>query len=249
MAVRRMFAKTIVQSSRFLKMPVSSRELYFQMGMAADDDGVVEAWNVMKLTNAREDDLRVLVSKGYVQILDNEDMIAYLTDWSTNNTIRKDRYQEGIYKDLKLRVLDAAVNQLTTTCQPSDNQTATEFSIGKDSIEKLSIEEDILSENNTDNHREDISRVIDYLNDVLGTRYTTKSKSTTQKIKARLDEGHTFEDFRTVIDKKYREWGSDSKMVKYLRPETLFSAGHFESYLNEIEATPKTGTINDWLNA
>ena len=139
MAERRMFAKSIVQSSRFLKMPVSSRELYFQLGMSADDDGIVEAWNIMRLTNAHEDDLRVLVSKGYIQILDTEDMITYLTDWETNNQIRKDRYRKGLYKDLKIKVLSGLLpddNQVTTICQPSDNQMATEVSIGKVSIDK-----------------------------------------------------------------------------------------------------------------
>ena len=142
MAERRMFSKTIVQSSRFLKMPVSSRELYFQMGMSADDDGVVEAWNVMRLTNAREDDLRVLVSKGYVQVLNNEDLIMYLSDWNTNNKIRKDRYHEGLYKNLKLQILqviDQNDNQVTTKCQPSVNQVTPEVSIGKDSIGKDNI--------------------------------------------------------------------------------------------------------------
>lgn len=143
MADRRMFAKSVVQSSRFLKMPVSSRELYFQMGVLADDDGVVEAWNVMKLTNAREDDLRVLVSKGYVQILDNEDMIAYLTDWEINNQIRKDRYHPGAYKTLKLQILEGLNvidNQVTTNRQPSDNQMSTEVRLGKDSLVKDSVE-------------------------------------------------------------------------------------------------------------
>lgn len=151
MAKKRMFALSVVQSSRFLKMPVSSRELYFQLGMSADDDGIVEAWNVIKLTNAREDDLRVLISKGYVQILDNEDLIAYLTDWNTNNTIRADRYQEGIYKDLKLRLIESNDNQvstkwqpndnqMTTNCQPNGNQVATQYSIDKYSIDKVSID-------------------------------------------------------------------------------------------------------------
>ena len=135
MAARRMFAKGIVQSSKFLKMPVSSRELYFQLGMSADDDGIVEAWNVMKLTNATEDDLRVLISKGYIAILNNEDLIAYLTDWNTNNSIRQDRKHDSIYKDLLLMLTDDNNdNQLTTTCQPNDNQCETEVSIGKDNI-------------------------------------------------------------------------------------------------------------------
>lgn len=143
MGDRRMFAKTVVQSARFLKMPVSSRELYFQLGMSADDDGVVEAWNIMKLTNAREDDLRVLISRGYIQILDNEDMIAYLTDWETNNTIRKDRYHAGAYKDLKLQILEGLSivdNQLTTKCQPTDNQMAPEVKLSKVKVSKVNKE-------------------------------------------------------------------------------------------------------------
>ena len=80
-----------------------------------------------------------------------------------------------------------------------------------------------------------VNQVIDYLNKVLGTKYSSKSKSTSEKITARLKEGHTFEDFKTVIDKKFKQWGDDPKMAKFLRPETLFAASHFESYLNEIE--------------
>ena len=37
MAERRMFAKSVVESARFLKMPVSSQNLYFHLGMNADD--------------------------------------------------------------------------------------------------------------------------------------------------------------------------------------------------------------------
>ena len=42
MAERRMFAKSIIGSARFLRMPVSARLLYYDLGMQADDDGVVE---------------------------------------------------------------------------------------------------------------------------------------------------------------------------------------------------------------
>ena len=136
MAEHRMFAKSVIQSSRFLKMPVSSRELYFQMGMSADDDGVVDAWSIMRLTDAREDDLRVLVAKGFVQILDNEEMIAYLTDWEVNNIIRKDRYREGIYKNLKIQVLELLDNQSTTSRQPNVNQMSAQDKLSKDKLSK-----------------------------------------------------------------------------------------------------------------
>ena len=46
MAERRMFAKSVINSARFLTMPPSSRLLYYDLGMAADDDGVVEAFMI-----------------------------------------------------------------------------------------------------------------------------------------------------------------------------------------------------------
>ena len=69
MANRRMFSTRITESARFLKMPSSSQNLYFHLGMKADDDGVVEAYPVMRMINSTEDDLRVLVGKGFVTLL------------------------------------------------------------------------------------------------------------------------------------------------------------------------------------
>ena len=99
MAIRRMFSKKITNSARFLKMPASSRLLYYDLGMAADDDGVVEAFTVLKMSSASEDDLEILVNRGFLTLL-NEDYVAYIEDWRENNYIRNDRYQESIYIDL-----------------------------------------------------------------------------------------------------------------------------------------------------
>ena len=132
MAERRMFAKSIINSGKFLKMPPTSRLLYYDLGMAADDDGVVEAYSVMTQTKATEDDLRVLVAKGYVRIL-NEDLVSLICDWQTNNTIRSDRYHPSIYAELIQQPID---NQLTTNWQPSDNQMETEVRLGKDRLGK-----------------------------------------------------------------------------------------------------------------
>ena len=43
MAERRMFAKTIVLSDAFLDMPLSTRCLYFTLGMLGDDDGFINS--------------------------------------------------------------------------------------------------------------------------------------------------------------------------------------------------------------
>jgi len=73
--------------------------------------------------------------------------------------------------------------------------------------------------------------IISYLNEKAGTAYKPTTAKTQSAIKARLAEGFTEEDFFTVIDKKCSEWLGDSKMEKYLRPETLFGT-KFEGYLN-----------------
>lgn len=86
-------------------------------------------------------------------------------------------------------------------------------------------------EREDNNNSENISLIVGHLNEKAGTKYTAKGKETVKHITARLNEGFTVEDFYTVIDRKCSEWrGTDYE--KYLRPSTLFSAAHFEEYLN-----------------
>ena len=107
MANRRMFSTRITESARFLKMPSSSQNLYFHLGMKADDDGVVEAYPVMRMINSTEDDLRVLVGKGFVTVL-NEDLVVFLNDWLENNNLRADRKIDSFYQNLLLQVVPDA---------------------------------------------------------------------------------------------------------------------------------------------
>ena len=113
MAERRMFSKRIIGSARFLKMPISTQCLYFHLGLNADDDGIVEAYTTIKQIGATEDDLKVLVAKGFCTVL-NEDLVTYITDWRENNKLRADRKIDSIYKDLLLQMVpDADVQQMT----------------------------------------------------------------------------------------------------------------------------------------
>lgn len=88
-------------------MPLTTQALYFHLGLHADDDGIVEAYNVIRMVGCGEDDLRVLAAKGYVKVL-NEDLITYIADWSENNRIRPDRKTNSIYQDLLLQILPEA---------------------------------------------------------------------------------------------------------------------------------------------
>lgn len=112
MAERRMFSKRVIGSARFLKMPISTQCLYFHLGLNADDDGIVEAYTTIKQIGATEDDLKVLVAKGFCTVL-NEDLVTYITDWRENNKLRADRKIDSIYKDLLLQMVpDADVQQM-----------------------------------------------------------------------------------------------------------------------------------------
>lgn len=77
------------------------------------------------------------------------------------------------------------------------------------------------------------SEIISHLNETASRNFSLKTKSTLSLIKARWNEGRTLEDFKRVHEIKWEEWKSDDEMMKFYRPETLYSAKHFESYLNQ----------------
>ncbi|SHJ49278.1 phage conserved hypothetical protein, C-terminal domain-containing protein [Hathewaya proteolytica DSM 3090] len=73
--------------------------------------------------------------------------------------------------------------------------------------------------------------IVEYLNQRANLKYSPSCEKTVKLISARLSEGFTEEDFKTVIDKKVESW-ENTEMCKYLRPQTLFG-DKFEGYLNE----------------
>ena len=92
MANKRMFALSIVDTDKFLEMPMTSRYLYYELGMRGDDDGFVSnPRKILRITGCRNDDLKKLAEEGYIKIFDSG--ILVITDWHTNNYIRSDRYQ------------------------------------------------------------------------------------------------------------------------------------------------------------
>lgn len=77
-----------------------------------------------------------------------------------------------------------------------------------------------------------VDEIIDYLNQQAGTGFK-HAKSHQRLINARLKEGHTAEDIKTVVDRKVTEW-ANTRMAKYLRPSTLFSDTNFNNYIGQI---------------
>lgn len=95
---------------------------------------------------------------------------------------------------------------------------------------------------------DDIKVIVEYLNNKIGAHYKPNGKKMKELIRARMNEGYTVEDFKTVIDKKFKSWGNDPKMSLYLRPSTLFGT-RFGEYLNEYQAeSPEPSGNNIFLS-
>jgi uncharacterized phage protein (TIGR02220 family) len=91
-------------------------------------------------------------------------------------------------------------------------------------------------------NNEAVSEVINYLNSRSGTEFRPETPKNAQVVSARLNEGWTIDQLKSVIDKKVGEW-KGTKMEKYIRPITLFSSDKFESYVNE-RVNPKNSNQN-----
>lgn len=103
MAQKRMFAKTVVGKDKFLAMSATAQALYFHLNMGADDDGFVDSVRtIMRSINAAEDDLRILISKGYLIPFDSG--VLVITHWLTHNTLKADRYQPTEYQEERSRL-------------------------------------------------------------------------------------------------------------------------------------------------
>lgn len=254
MAQKRMFSLSVVDTDNFLEMPISSRLLYYELGMRADDDGFVSNWKkILAFTNLTMDDLRVLVAKKF--IIPFESGIIVIRHWRMNNYLQNDRKKDTNYQD-ELNELEISKNgvyylkenaenkRFEEICIQNGYELDTQYSIDKNSIDKNSI--DIYSRESLDNASEMTKQIIAYLNSCIGSNYKNTTKATQHKINARLKEGFTFKDFKTVIDKKVKEW-ANTDMEKYLRPETLFGT-KFESYLNQKERELTTDDVAKTMN-
>ena len=126
MAKKRMFSEKIVESDAFLDMPLTSQALYFHLGMEADDDGFVgNAKRIQRAIGAADDDMNILIAKRF--ILRHSSGIVVIKHWLINNTVRKDRYTETMYGEIKdlLTVKDNGAYTENTEWQPDGNQMAT----------------------------------------------------------------------------------------------------------------------------
>ena len=144
-----MFAKVIVDSDLFIDMPVTSRLLYYDLGMRADDDGFVNApKKIMRMIGASQDDLKILIQRGFIIPFDSG--VIVICHWRVHNYLRKDTYNETQYKAEKdqlilneKNVYEHIVDEPLTDSRRIVDEPLTQVRKGKERVVKDSEGKDI----------------------------------------------------------------------------------------------------------
>lgn len=144
-----------------------------------------------------------------------------------NTLISVEKYAQ--YQDHQADINTQVNNQITNKQQTNNKQITTNKKNKKNKKDKKE-------------YHSEVAEVVDYLNMITGRNYSYTSKATTEKISARIREGASVEDMKTVIDKKWEEWrGTDRE--QYVRPSTLFAPSHFDEYLNQPYIRRSSGNV------
>lgn len=150
MANKRMFSLSVIDTDAFIEMPQSSRLLYYELGMRADDDGFVDSWKkIIRFAGLSEDDMKVLIAKKFIIPFDSG--VIVIRHWRLNNYLRNDRHQPTMYqKEKAMLCLEDDVYELESTEKstmlPSGSQVV--------DLDKNSIDIDIVKEKNIKKRKE-----------------------------------------------------------------------------------------------
>ena len=136
-----MFTKKVTDDDNFMQLSSSAQALYLHLSMSADDDGFCNQVSLcMFKAHASVQDLQALLEKRYIYQFDNG--VIVIKHWRINNDLRNDRYTETKYAEEKaeLNVDDKGIYHRGIP----DGIPPGIPSIDKDSIDKISLDQDRL---------------------------------------------------------------------------------------------------------
>ena len=147
MAERRMISNEVADGDNFTEMPTSAQALYFHLIRKADDDGFVNnSRSIQRSVGCTTDDLKLLIAKSFLLTFDSN--VICIRHWHVHNNIRKDRYRPTMFqRELSFLIINAEGiyeyndelqddNQLTTNCQPFDNEMTAQGRLNKNRLNK-----------------------------------------------------------------------------------------------------------------
>ena len=268
MAQKRMFAKTIIDSDAFLDMSSSTQNLYFHLGMRADDDGFINNPKmIMRIINSSEDDMKVLILKKFILPLNNG--IIVIKHWKINNYIQIDRYTPTKYQEElnKLELDENKAYTFKTKCIQSVYNSDTQVSKDKISLDKISKDNKNVHDEfkNNDNisvtlHNEpslisnssiiikpkEDNNILDYFNTFWKAYPKKMSKGQAEKTFKKLKvDSELLEKMLSAIElqKDTKNWREENgKYIPY--PSTWLNAKGWE---NEVQAKDRKKIVDDYM--
>lgn len=235
---------TIETIADFLSVPCCDHgaERIFVKGTGMETENVknenyvtIQGWMLKDLELKGNDLLVYAIIFGFTQMRGNWfcEGLQYLADWTCST-------KNGVFKNIQNLLQEGLIEKDTTDPQhpryritEKRSKDRTQEIAGEPPVEKRARVQTI----------DKVREIVEYLNAVTGRDFKATTEKTKCCINARLNEGFTVGDFKTVIDKKYAAWGQDEKMNIYLRPETLFG-NKFEGYLQEDATVRLKGNRN-----
>lgn len=159
-----MFSKDVIDSDRFLDMPPTAQNLYFHLGIQADDDGFVSSpKKIKRVCGAKDEDLKILEESNFIILFKSG--VVVIADWKLNNYIQSDRYTPTIYVEEKnhltinenksYKYLENQciqdVSSLDTQVSISNSKGSLDLEIVEDKLKQKSKEQSQFSLNDTEN--------------------------------------------------------------------------------------------------
>ena len=232
MASRRMISLSVIDTDKFIDLPASTRLLYYDLSMRADDDGFVSSPNkIARMVGCSIEDLDKLIENEY--LIRFESGVVAIKHWKISNRLKKDRYTPTRYKE-ELGMLvevesvycirnrnktEPKCSDNGTKCVPNRNKTEPQDSIGKDRLVQDSSDKDSSEHGGCEQPRNKSS-----LNYEKAVDSFNRMCPSLPKVRALTDNR------RRLIDKA-------DKLIN----------GDFEALFRKAEASDYlTGKINNW---
>jgi len=242
-----MFSLDVIDTDVFLEIPQSSQNLYFHLALRADDDGFVSSpKKIMKMANCGEDDIKVLIAKGY--IIPFETGVCVVRHWRIHNYIQKDRYKETMYKAEKEKLTELdGVYGMDTNCIQDVSEMETQVRLGKERLGKVRSGKDkkpcvdfVSTTESESNMLVGADALFEYLWSLYPKKEGKGQVSKSQKEK--LQKIGMAEMQRCVERYKSDKEGTEQKYLKM--GSTFFNSGYID-YLDENYQKPEpTGVTN-----
>lgn len=220
MAKKRMFSLDIIDTDLFMDMPQTSRLLYYELCMRADDDGFVASpKKIMKMVGCNEDDFRILIGKQFVIPFDTG--IVVIKHWKIHNYIQKDRYKETIYTEEKSELIQEK-NGVYTKCIQNgytDKISIDQIRLDKNSKDKYGEFKNVLL-TEEEYHKLEISNLLTYIEKLssyiasTGKRY--KSHYATILNWSRKDGKNTNKELADKLTQDIKEEQASEEEIKAL---------------------------------